>query len=125
MILVDTSVWIDHLRRADRELIERLENGEVVGHPYIVGELACGNLASRASALADFDDLPQVTLADPGEVRRAIERRRLHGRGLGYVDVHLLVSVLLTPPARLWSRDKRLSSAAAELGIVHVPTPSR
>lgn len=123
MILVDTSVWIDHFRRVDPALVALLERGDVVGHPYVVGELACGNLASRAATLADLDDIPQVALADPSEVRRAIERRQLYGRGLGYVDVHLLVSVLLTPPVKLWSRDKRLAAAADEFGIALKTAP--
>lgn len=119
MILVDTSVWIDHLRRGDAGLVELLERSAVVMHPFIVGELACGNLQDRESILELLQDLPAATVASPEEVLTFIERHGLHGRGIGYVDVHLLASVALMPDARLWTRDSRLRKNAESLGCAH------
>jgi predicted nucleic acid-binding protein len=116
MILVDTSVWIEHLRGGDPDLQARLQAGEVLGHPFVVGELALGGLANRAALLRDLDRLPQAVLATPEEVRIVIETEPLHGLGLGYVDACLLASTLLTPDGRLWTRDRRLAEAATRLG---------
>lgn len=116
MILVDTSVWIDHLRRADAQLIELLERTEVVMHPFVVGELACGNLADRATLLELLQALPAAVVAGHDEVLGFIERRSLHGQGIGYVDAHLLASVALTPGVALWTRDKPLRASAEALG---------
>lgn len=119
MILVDTSVWADHLRRGDAQLAAALENGKVLIHPFVIGEIACGSLADRATVLELLRDLPIAAVADPEEVLVFIDRHRLHGKGIGYVDVHLLAAVALTPGATLWTRDKRLRSAAQSLSCAH------
>ena len=117
MILVDTSVWIDHLRRSNEGLVEALEQGNVLVHPFVVGELACGNLANREEVLMLLQALPDARLASDEEVLRFIERRRLMGRGIGYVDAHLLASVALGGDVALWTRDRRLAAAAVDLGL--------
>lgn len=115
MILVDTSVWVDHLRRGDRQLVTLLESGSVLTHPFIVGEIACGTLAGRKVVLELLQDLPAASVADTHEVPAFIERHRLFGKGIGYVDVHLLAAVALTDGSSLWTRDKRLRAAAESL----------
>ena len=122
MILVDTSVWVDHLRRGDAKLAELLERGAVVMHPFVIGEIACGSLADRSSILELLQDLPMAVIADSDEVLGFIERLGLHGKGIGYVDVHLLASVQLTEGTKLWTRDKRLRAAAGDLGCAHHDT---
>lgn len=117
MILVDSSVWIDHLRANEPVLSDLLERGLVLGHPFVVGELACGNLRNRAEILPLLGDLPQASVATDAEVLGLIERYRLMGRGIGWVDAHLLASVLLTPDAGLWTRDGRLAAVATELDL--------
>lgn len=119
MILVDTSVWVDHLRRGDAQLVELLERGGVVMHPFVVGEIACGSLADRSAILELLQDLPTAVVADNDEVLGFIERHNLHGKGIGFVDVHLVASVALTSGAKLWTRDKRLGAAAADLGLAY------
>jgi predicted nucleic acid-binding protein len=115
MILVDTSVWVDHLRARDARLAGLLERGEVLMHPYVIGEIACGSLADRAGVLELLHLLPTASLAEAGEVLGFIEGTRLHGRGIGYVDVHLLAAATLDD-VPLWTRDKRLDAVAVELG---------
>lgn len=115
MILVDTSVWVDHLRRGDPQLAALLDSAAVLVHPFIVGEIACGNLAERKVVLELLQDLPAARVAEADEVLTYIERQRLSGKGLGYVDVHLLAAVALTVGASLWTRDKRLRAAAVSL----------
>jgi len=124
LILVDTSVWIDHLRRGDPGLVDLLERSTVAMHPFVVGEIACGTLRDRESILELLQDLPTAAVADCNEVLRFIERHTLHGTGIGHVDVHLLASVALTEGARIWTRDARLQRVAAVLGCVH-PEPAR
>jgi predicted nucleic acid-binding protein len=119
LILVDTSVWVDHLRRGDAKLAELLEHGAVVMHPFVIGEIACGSLADRSSILELLQDLPMAVIANGDEVLGFIERHGLHGKGIGYVDVHLLASVKLTEGAKLWTRDKRLRVAAGDLDCAH------
>ena len=119
MILVDTSVWVDHLRHADAGLTDLLERAQVLMHPFVVGEIACGGLAMRAPLLDLLQDLPMAPVADIGEILSFIAQRRLHDKGVGYVDVHLLASVALTAGARLWTRDKRLRAVAEALGCEH------
>jgi predicted nucleic acid-binding protein len=119
MILVDTSVWVDHLRGADKALAVALEAGEVLVHPFVVGELACGNLAHRQEVLSLLRALPQAQVATDDEGLAFIEGRRLMGRGIGYVDVHLLASAALDGDATLWTRDKPLAAVAAELSLAH------
>lgn len=117
MILVDTSVWIDHLKRADPDLVGALEANTVATHPMVIAELALGSIAGRASFLASMRRLARVVRASDDELLSFIENRRLFARGLGVVDAHLLASAALTPGAELWTRDKRLATAAAELGV--------
>ena len=116
MLLADTSVWVEHLRRGDPRLAVRLVEGIVLMHPFVSGELACGNLKHRASILSDLHALPAAKPASNGEVQQLIEDRRLWGRGLGWIDAHLLASALLSN-CRLWTLDTRLARAAAELGL--------
>ncbi len=117
MILVDTSVWIDHLRSGDEALIVMLNEGRVLMHPIVLGELACGNLHNRDEVLTLLKDLPRSTLATDEEVLFFIERHALMGRGIGYIDAHLLASVSLDSPSKLWTRDRRLLTLAEELGL--------
>lgn len=119
MILVDTSVWVDHLRRGDPGLVDLLERSSVVMHPFVVGEIACGSLSDRESILELLQDLPPAVVADSDEVLQFIERHVLHGKGIGYVDVHLLASVALTEGAKLWTRDMKLHRIAAALGSAY------
>jgi len=116
--LVDTSVWVDHLRRADEVLIELLNRRQVVVHPFVIGELAVGNLRSREAVLTELQRLGRVVIADDNEVLRLVEHERLFNCGLGYIDVHLLASTRLTPETFLWTRDKGLLAAAERLGLV-------
>ena len=117
MILVDTSVWIDHLRQGDRALADLLERGSVLMHPFVMGEIACGHLKNRSSLLTLLADLPAAAVAQQAEAMAFIDRHALHGKGIGYVDVHLLASTALTSGARLWTRDKRLHAIALEQGL--------
>ncbi len=117
MILVDTSVWVDHLRRSDAQLVDLLERAQVVMHPFVVGEIACGSLANRSTVLELLQDLPAASVAESDEVLAFIEHQALHGKGIGYVDAHLLASAALTGRAQLWTRDKRLLVAAEALGF--------
>ncbi len=119
MILVDTSVWVDHLRRGDAGLVEPLDRSAVVMHPFVVGEIACGSLRDRDLVLELMQDLPPAMVASPDEVLKFIDIHVLHGRGIGYVDAHLLASVALTPGASLWTRDARLRQMAASLNFAH------
>ncbi|NMV38756.1 type II toxin-antitoxin system VapC family toxin [Ralstonia insidiosa] len=117
MILVDTSVWIDHLRDGDAVLAGLLERGQVLAHSFVVGELALGSLRQREVVLESLQDLPQVRIATDVEVLHFISNHALFGLGIGYVDVHLMAAVQLTPGTSLWTRDKRLHAAAEKLGI--------
>jgi hypothetical protein len=117
LILVDTSVWVDHLRRGDARLAKLLERSLVAMHPFVMGEIACGSLSDRAVVLELLQELPTVVVADNDEAFGFIERHRLYGKGIGYVDVHLLASVALTQGATLWTRDKRLHAVADDLGL--------
>ncbi len=117
MILVDSSVWVDHLRANDQILVRLLQDGRVPIPPFVLGELALGNLRQRATLLADLQDLPQATGASDREVLRFNERYELFGLGVDYVDVHLLAAVRLTLGSSLWTRDKRLHTAAEHLGL--------
>jgi len=116
VILVDTSVWIDHLRRTNSTLVALLEAGEVCTHPFIVGELACGNLAHRHEILSALEALPQLEVAEHQEVLGFVDMRKLAGRGLGWGDAHLLASALLEQ-CGFWTLDKRLATVAAELAL--------
>jgi predicted nucleic acid-binding protein len=109
MILVDTSVWIDHLKSGDDGLAALLHRGRVLMHPFVLGELALGSLRQRGVVLSSLADLPSATAASDAEVLVFIETAGLSGTGIGYVDAHLLASLRLTNGASLWTRDKRLS----------------
>jgi predicted nucleic acid-binding protein len=116
IVLADTSVWIDHLRRENSTFADLLRRRIVLMHPFVLGELALGNLTSRGSVLADLGRLRVAGSADHQEVMGLVERRELWGRGLGWIDAHLVASALLNR-ARLWSLDKVLADVAADLGI--------
>ncbi|WP_332693858.1 type II toxin-antitoxin system VapC family toxin [Bosea sp. (in: a-proteobacteria)] len=116
MIIPDTSIWIDHLRRSEERLIELLSGEQVLMHPFVTGEIALGSIARRSAVIEVLESLPQAPVAAHGEAMALIERERLHGLGVGYVDVHLLASARLAG-ASLWSRDQRLWSAAEKLGL--------
>ena len=118
MILVDTSVWIDHLRHGEAELVAALQQSQIIVHPFVVGELACGNLKNRSQILSLLESLPAATKASDAEVRAFIDQHALMGRGIGYIDVHLCASARLSG-AQLWTRDKRLHAVASELGWSH------
>jgi predicted nucleic acid-binding protein len=122
MILADTSVWVDHLRTGDPRLLTELDRENILMHSFVAGELALGALGRRKKFLAAIDDLPSAIVAQTDEVRRLIEHRALYSRGIGYSDVHLIASVLLTPDAALWTRDRRLRAVAESMKI-HVQFP--
>lgn len=124
MILVDTAVWIDHFRDGDRQLTELLDRSVVLAHPWVIGELALGNLRGRAEILRLLADLPQATIAMPAELLVLIEHRELYGIGIGYVDVQLLAATMLTNGATLWTRDRRLNAAAQQLEVAYTPATS-
>lgn len=117
MVLVDTSVWVEHLRKTVPALVELLGKGQVLVHPFVMGELALGSLKHRAEVLNALSDLPQTRLATDDEVLRFIEQHRLFGLGVGYIDAHLLAAVRLTSGTKLWTFDKRLVSVAEKLGL--------
>jgi hypothetical protein len=116
MVLVDTSVWIDHLRRTSPRLVGLLDNGEVVIHPFVIGELACGNLANRKEIFSLLHSLPEVVRVEDDEILFFIEQHSLAGNGLGLIDVHLLASSTVSDHP-LWTKDKRLAAAAEKLGV--------
>lgn len=116
MILVDTAIWVDHLRVADRQLAGLLLEEAVLCHPFVVGELACGALHRRSEVLGLLRNLPQAPVVDQDEELAFVEAHKLMGSGLGWVDVHLLASAALAGE-RLWTRDRRLAQAARRLGI--------
>jgi hypothetical protein len=117
LILADTSVWIDHFRSGKSEMRKQLNQGRITIHPLIVAELALGSLKERTRTLALLDLLPQVRVAQLGEVRTMIETRRLYSLGIGLSDAHLIASVFLTPSTLLWTKDKQLRKVAAALDI--------
>lgn len=125
MILVDTSIWIDHLRTKNATLAGLLDNSAVLAHPWVTGELALGNLSRRDEIIALLRGLPQATLATDDEVVRLIEHDALSGAGIGYVDAQLLAATRLTPDATLWTRDKCLSAVAGRLGLGSLPASQR
>jgi predicted nucleic acid-binding protein len=116
VILADTSVWVEHLRRGLPRLATLLQGGEVLIHPWVIGELACGNLRNRSQVLELLQGLPAATVARDAEVLHLIEHDRLMGRGIGYVDVHLMASARLSH-CRLWTQDHCLAAVAQEQGL--------
>ena len=123
MILVDTSVWIDHFRSGDAHLSTLLDHGMVQTHDFIIGEIACGNLKNRQQTLYLLSCLPRCAMTSPNETLFFIERHGLMGRGIGYIDASVLASAVLVQ-ANLWSRDRRLMALATELGCAYSPTAS-
>jgi predicted nucleic acid-binding protein len=121
VILVDTSVWVDHLRAGNKTLSGVLDGGMVLAHPFVIGELALGHLRQRELVLGALSDLPRCSVASDAEVLHFIERNALFGRGVGYVDVHLLAAVQLTAGAALWTKDRQLHNVAARLGLAVTP----
>lgn len=118
MILVDTSIWVDHLRAGHPTLVSLLDRGLVLGHPWVTGELALGHLSQRHEILGLLSSLPQAEVATPAEILIFVERHRLQGLGIGYVDAQLLAATRLTPDTRLWTDDKRLAAAGSRLGLL-------
>jgi predicted nucleic acid-binding protein len=118
VIVVDTSVWVDHLRKRDAHLAERLAADDVLVHPFVVGELALAG--ARDDVLGLLRALPAAPRADDDEVLETIRRRRLAGRGVGWVDAHLFAAALLAR-AKLWTRDRRLADACADAGVAYAP----
>ncbi|RDD70323.1 type II toxin-antitoxin system VapC family toxin [Paracoccus versutus] len=115
MILVDTSIWIDHLRAGDAELVDLLNTEQVMAHPFIIGELALGSLKDRETVIAAMQGLPQAPVASHDEVMALIRTRRLFSLGIGYVDAHLIAATLLAPGTTLWTRDRRLKAATKHI----------
>lgn len=115
MWLVDTSVWVDHFRKGNEQLAALLNEAQVCSHPYIIGELACGRMGNRREILDLMQALPRVIQAEQEEALEMVERNRLFGKGIGWIDVHLLCSALLTG-VPLWTLDSRLFKIARELG---------
>ena len=122
MILVDSSVWIDHLRTANQTIVTLTRRGELATHSLVIGELAMGSIRDQANLLFRMQKLPSLRTAEDEEVLTFVERRKLYGREIGYIDAHLLFSVVLTKGASLWTRDKRLREIAEEFEIApHLP----
>ncbi len=119
MILVDTSVWIEFFRRGNDDLEKMLNEGQVLMHPFILGELACGHLEPRGQILNDLGHMQQLGKASDDEVLYLIEQHRLMGVGIGYLDAHLLAAAKLNPGVRLWTFDKKLADVADNLLTVH------
>jgi predicted nucleic acid-binding protein len=119
MILADTNVWIKHFRESDSELSEHLNIGFVACHPFIIGELACGNLGNRAEILMLLQALPSTPIVEPTELLNFIENKMLMGCGLGYVDIQILASAIIGN-VELWTLDRRLNEAATELGVSYL-----
>lgn len=116
MILVDTSVWIDHFRRADSRLADMLEEGTVAVHDFVVGELACGNFRRRAEIIEHLRALPLIGRLEEAEVHAFVSQRRLYGQGIGWIDAHLLAAAIVAG-CGFWTRDRRLRLAADALGL--------
>jgi len=117
VVLLDTSVWIDHLHRGDGRAAALLEQGDVVCHPLVIGELACGSLTRRSEILGLLGALPQATQATHAEIVGFIDRLRLHGKGLGLIDMHLLWAATSQTHVP-WTRDRRLRQMAQRLGVI-------
>lgn len=123
MILVDTSVWIDHLRLGEGDLEALLNSAQVLTHPFVIGELACGDLRNRTEVLRLLTGLPQSRIASQEEVLYFIESNNLMGQGIGFIDAHLLAATAMSDTSRIWTRDKRLGRVAADLDIALHSTP--
>ncbi|MEE9356024.1 MAG: PIN domain-containing protein [Methylococcaceae bacterium] len=123
MVLVDTSVWVDHLRYKDGALFHLLEQGRVCIHFMIIGELACGHLQNREQLISLWKNLPHVSEANHDEALFCLDTNWLMGRGIGFIDLHLIASTLLTPDTLLWTKDRRLNSVAQFLHVNWIPDP--
>jgi len=117
MILVDTSVWIDHLRKPEPVLQSLLQNNQIATHSFVRLELALGSIANRETILAALAKLPQAPVADTDELFRLVDNRKLERRGIGITDLNLLASALLDRTLSIWTRDRRLGDVAEELGV--------
>ncbi|MEM9988720.1 MAG: type II toxin-antitoxin system VapC family toxin [Pseudomonadota bacterium] len=117
MLLVDTSVWVDHLRNENNKLQYDLLQNKVLTHPHIIGEISLGSLKNRRLVLSLLKELPFAAVAQDSEVQEMIERQKLYGKVIGYVDAHLLAATLITPGTQLWTKDKRLHEMALELDV--------
>ena len=117
MVLVDTSIWIDHFRRGDLQMTALLDRGDVIMHPFVLGELVLGNVPKIAQMIVDLRALPKAIVASTDEILEFISDRRLSGSGIGYVDVHLLAAAALMPETFVWTRDQRLHAAAQSLSL--------
>ena len=117
MILVDSSVWVDHLRQGDQHLVTLLDDSQVLTHPFVIGEIALGSLKNREIILGSLKGLPEAATATDEEVQRFIESNALFGLGIGYIDAHLLAAVRLNAGSQLWTRDKRLGAIANRMGL--------
>jgi predicted nucleic acid-binding protein len=121
VVLVDTSVWIDHLDAGDNQISHLLQSDALLMHPAIIGEIALGNLKNRRGILSSLHRLMSVVIAKDAEVLALIESKTLAGSGIGYTDAHLVAATLLTPQCTLWTRDKRLDAVARRMGIAYQP----
>lgn len=121
-VLVDTSVWVDHFKQRNTQLVQLLDEGSVVGHPHVVVEVACGTPPARRAVIDMLADLESLPVATDDELLELIERRSLQGRGCGFVDVSLLASALLSETTLVWTLDKRLGAVATELGRAYRPS---
>jgi predicted nucleic acid-binding protein len=121
LILPDSSIWINHLRRPDAALDALLKKLQILSHPFVAGEVALGSIANRHFVLAKLDGLSQCRIATPDQTRMLIETGALWGRGIGFVDASLLASAAITPGAMLWTNDRRLRACAERLGLAYVP----
>jgi hypothetical protein len=119
MILLDTSVWVDHLRKGNALAVQILESGLALTHAFVIGELACGNLKPRKEIIELLQALPHASMATDQETLNFIEQHKLMGQGIGYIDAHLLAATRLHGSARLWTRDKKLSLLANKLGLAY------
>lgn len=118
MILADTSIWVDYLRRGNLEMAKLLRRGQIVMHPFVVAEIALGSLRKRHERLHELEALLEVNVAQLGEIRHMIETRAFYAKGIGLIDAHQLASCLMTPGTQLWTRDTAMAKAARALGIV-------
>jgi hypothetical protein len=119
MILVDTSVWIEHLRIGEKDLETLLNGGRVLIHPFVIGELACGNLRNRQDVLKLLNGLPQAPVSSQEEVLFFVESNELMGQGIGFIDAHLLAATAMSTPSHIWTLDKRLERVAARLDVAY------
>ncbi len=120
-LLIDSSVWIDHFEIKDISVTDLLKLPNICCHPYIVGEVAIGNLGNRNEVLETMKGLPTVEVARQDFVLKFVRQRKLYGKGIGFVDCHLLASTQITPNTLLWTSDKRLKRMASELGVAYLP----